>query len=343
MTQPTDRQDESDQEAIDSSAALWMVRFGDGPLSEADRQALDHWLKEDPRHVAALAEARTAWALMGAVAGSPGALLHDLPPPRSAEVIPLRPMPGRERTTVWLRAAALAASLLILVAGAALWYGDPRVMIAADHRTPPGERRVVALPDGSTVELGPASAIALRYTDSERRVELLSGLAYFTAAPRWGGEQRPFVVEAARGTARALGTQFTVDRFSDSVEVIVVEHEVQVAATAADGRERQVVLSSGQSIRYAGAGLASAQAVNLDQALAWRRDRLVFDRVPLDHVVAELNRYRRGRIVIGNGALASRTVSGVFDTADPETALATIARELGVRTASAPPLVTLLY
>jgi transmembrane sensor len=343
LTEPSDRQDEIDQDEIDLGAAHWVARLGDGPLARADRQALDRWLDEDPRHAAAFAEAQSAWARMDEVARAPGALRRDIPPARAAQVIALRRPPERRRATVWLRAAAMAASLLILVAGAGLWFGDPRVMMAADHRTAPGERRLVTLPDGSTAELGPASAIALRYTGAERRVELLSGLAYFTAAPRQGGEQRPFVVEAARGTARALGTQFTVDRFADSVEVIVIEHEVQVAATAADGQEREVVLSPGQSVRYAGAGLASVQAVNLDQALGWRRDRLVFDRVPLGEVVAELNRYRHGRIVIGTAALAARTVSGVFDTADPDAALATIARELGVRTASAPPLVTLLY
>jgi transmembrane sensor len=343
LTEPSDRQNEIDQDEIDLAAAHWVARLGGSALAKADRQALDRWLDEDPRHAAAFAEAQTAWARMDEVAGSPGALLRDLPPSRDAAVIPLRPTPAYKRPAVWMKAAAMAASLLILVAGAGLWFGDPRIMIAADHRTAPGERRVVVLPDGSTAELGPASAIALRYTATERRVELLSGLAYFTAAPRQGGERRPFVVEAARGTARALGTQFTVDRFSDSVEVIVIEHEVEVAAPAADGRERQVVLSPGQSVRYAGAGLASVQAINLEQALAWQRDRLVFDRVPLDHVVAELNRYRRGRIMIGNAALAARTVSGVFDTADPDAALATIARELGVRSASAPPLLTLLY
>jgi transmembrane sensor len=343
LTEPIDRQDGIGRDDIESDAALWVARLGGGPLAEVDRQALDRWLGEDDRHAAAFAEAQAAWARMDEVAGAPGALHRDIALARTAQVTALRPSHDRRRATAWLQAAAMAASLLILVAGAGLWFGDPRVMMAADHRTAPGERRVVVLPDGSTAELGPASAIALRYTSAERRVELLSGVAYFTAAPRQDGEQRPFVVEAATGTARALGTQFTVDRFSDSVEVIVIEHEVRVAATSADGQEDQIVLSPGQSVRYAGAGLASAQAVGLDQALAWRRNRLVFDRVPLDHVVAELNRYRRGRIVIGNATLASRTVSGVFDTADPDAALATIARELGARTASAPPLVTLLY
>ncbi len=324
----------SEQDEIDEQASLWLAKLGGGPLAPAEHRMLEQWLAEDTRHSMAFREAQEAWGLMGAVAKAPGALLHDA---QVARVSPPRRPASRSRTL-----AALAASLLVLVAGAVLWTGDPMVMVAADDRTAPGERRTVHLSDGSTIELGPASAIALRFDTAERRVELLRGLAYFTAAPRKDGEQRPFVVQAASGTARALGTQFSVNRLPDSVEVVVVEHEVAVSVAAADGRPAEIVLSPGQSVRYAEAGLGRPRPVDLDQALAWRHDRLVFDRVTLGHVVDELNRYRRGRILIGNASLANRRVSGVFDTADPDTVLATIARELGVRTASA-PLVTVLY
>ena len=329
MTEPSEQQDE-----IDERASLWLAKLGDGPLAPAEHRTLERWLAEDPRHSIAFREAQDAWSLMGEVANAPGALLHDV---EVAGVSPPRRAAGRWRTS-----AALAASLLILVAGAILWTGDPMVMVAADHRTAPGERRTVHLSDGSTVELGPASAIALHFDAVERRVELLSGLAYFTAAPRKGEERRPFVVQAAAGNARALGTQFSVNRLSDSVEVVVVEHEVAVSVANAGGRPAEIVLSPGQSVRYAEAGLGPPRPVDVEQALAWRRDRLVFDRVTLGHVVTELNRYRRGRIVIGNASLANRRVSGVFDPAEPDGVLATIARELGVRTASA-PLVTVLY
>lgn len=326
MTEPSDRQDE-----IDETAALWVACLAGGRLDAADRRALEQWLAEDAGHATAFAEAQAALGLMDEVARTPGALRVDLPPPA-----PVHPAHR------WRGFAALAAGVTLLIAGALLWTGDPLVMIVADHRTAPAERRTISLPDGSVVELGPASAIALRYDDEQRRVELLSGLAYFTAAPRVGPEQRPFVVTAASGSARALGTQFAVDRLADSVEVVVVEHEVAVAVANPDGQPTTVVLSPGQSVRYAAAGLAAPLSTNLDQALAWRRDRLVFDHVPLEHVVDELNRYRRGKIVIGGSALAQRQVSGVFDAADTDAALATIARELGARTASA-PLVTLLY
>lgn len=326
MTGSTDRQDQ-----IEEHAALWVARLGEGPLDAGTHRRLEQWLAEDPEHAAAFAEAQSAWALMDEVARAPGRLGDALPQP-----------PRRRPVARWRTLAALAASLLVLITGAVLWTGDLLPLVAADYRTAPGELRTVTLADGSVVELGPHSAIALRFDDRERRIDLIQGLAYFVAAPRRGAETRPFVVHAGAGTARALGTQFEVHRFSESVEVTVVEHDVAVALTAGDGQATDVVLSPGQSVRYAEAGIGQVRATNLDHALAWRRDRLIFDRVPLAQVVDELNLYRRGRIVIATSELAGRRVSGVFDMSDEEGALSIIARELDVRTVSA-PLLTVLY
>ena len=104
-----------------------------------------------------------------------------------------------------------------------------------------------------------------------------------------------------------------------------------------------VVLSPGQAIHYDRmTGLGAVQDGHLDQATAWRRGRLVFSNVPLERVVAELNRYRRGRIVIADTRLAQRQVSGVFPTTDLDGALESITRELHAHTTAVPPFVTLL-
>ncbi len=193
------------------------------------------------------------------------------------------------------------------------------------------------------MELGPASAIAVRYGERERKVELLAGLAFFTAATMDEGERRLFIVAAAQGRAQALGTPFIVARLTDVTEVVVIEHEVEVTTGADGGQAERAVVPPGSALRYAGSRLGELRAVNLDQATAWRRDRLIADSVTLAEVVAQLNRYRRGRIVIADPALASRRISGLFDMTDPEAALALIARDLQIRTLSLPPLVTLLY
>ena len=183
----------------------------------------------------------------------------------------------------------------------------------------------------------------MRYGDRERRVELLDGLAFFTAAPMDEGERRLLVVAAAQGRAQALGTPFIVARLTDVTEVVVIEHEVEVTLGAEGLRVERAVVPPGSALRYAGSRLGELRPVNLDQATAWRRDRLIADGVTLAEVVAQLNRYRRGRIVIADPALASRRISGLFDMTDPEAALALIARDLQIRTLSLPPLVTLLY
>ncbi|MEX2455434.1 MAG: FecR domain-containing protein [Rhodospirillaceae bacterium] len=328
MNASEDRQDE-----IDTTAAEWAARLGGAALSGSERRALDRWLDQSPAHSAAFEDAQAAWHKMGKLRLAPGALRHDIVPPSGASRRPAR----------WARVAAVAACLLLLVGGGALWTGEAVVMMTADYRTGPGEQRLVTLSDGSTVDLGPASAIAIEYTDDARQVEILSGVAYFTAAPADIGESRPFVVEAASGTARALGTRFMVERLAADVEVTVAEHAVEVALATASGGRSTVVVEQGQSVRYSGDRLGVVHDANIERAAAWQRNRLIFDNVPLGDVVAALNRYRRGRIVIADTRLASRKVSGVFETDAADAALVTIARDLRISTASLPPLVTLLY
>ena len=324
------------REQIDSRAAEWMVRLAGG-LSVAERRELKRWLAESPAHAAAFREARTAWGKMGQLRLRPGKLAEDSAPPPDA---PARRGP-RHRFLTLKRGLASAACLLLLAVGATLWHGDPRLMLTADHHTPAGERRLITLPDGSRVELGPASAIKLDYNASARRVVLLSGLAHFTAAPVASAEDRPFIVAAANGQASVLGTEFMVAHVPGGAEVTVLEGQVEVARRAAEyGLAR--VLARGQAVRYSAAGLGFVRAVNVRRATAWRRGRLIFDKAPLGEVVAALNRYRRGQIIITDPALASRRISGIFQTATPEAALATIARDLRVNTLSL-PLLTLLY
>lgn len=317
---PSRRQDD-----IDAEAANWVIRLGGEPLRAEEQSRLDEWLTASPAHRTAFARAQRLWDALGQVAAQAPPAWQN--PPCSHRML------------------RIAAALVIVLGGAGIagfWYGNPAVMLAADYRTAPGESRNVTLSDGSVVELDTASALAVRFNNGERRVELLTGTAYFTVAPMQGAETRPFIVAAANGTAKALGTQFMVRRQDNGAEVMVAEHKVRVAVSGPQPAE--AVLSPGQEVHYdTMRGLGPVAQVDIGMASSWRQGRLVFDNVPLADVVAALNRYRRGRIVITNPNLAGRRVSGVFETADLTGALSSITRELGVHTVSVPPFVTLLY
>ncbi|MDV6708720.1 DUF4880 domain-containing protein [Pseudomonas aeruginosa] len=283
-----------EQQQIRQQAAEWAIRLDGGDLDRSRREALDGWLAADPRHPAALALAQRTWKQLGSLAE-----------PRTMVQTPVASAPRRAggRRKGWRGWAAAAAVLLAL--GSAWNERDAGVSWLADHATGKGEVRILRLVDGSEVELDAQSAIDVAYDSRERRVRLLEGSAIFRAAPRAGRETRPFVVESAGGSTRALG--------------------------------------EGESLRYsAEGGVEAPLGGRLDDLTSWRRGLLVFDEQPLGEVVARLNRYRPGHLLVAPGALAQRRVSGVFRVADLEASLQSISDELGVRSLSLAG-VTLLY
>lgn len=157
--------------------------------------------------------------------------------------------------------------------------------------------------------------------------------------PAAAAADRPFIVDTGRLSARALGTQFLVERLADGDGVAVVEHSVAVMRS--DGNHHMTVLSSGQALRYRRDRRSEPAMVNVDplEIAPWRGGNLVFHQVPLRDVVAELNRYRRSRILLANDDLSARVVSGVFRIGDPDGALKVIAQELGLQVVTLPFIV----
>lgn len=306
---------------IDATAAQWVVRMDADDVGDDERAAFDRWMT-DARHRAAYAMARRLWTDMASL---------------DQTIVRL---PARRRSSVQtgVSVGAMAACLMLTVKAASIWYGSPIEWITADHRTAIGEVRRVALSDGSWVTLNTGSAIVLAFTDQERRIELMRGEIYVEAAPMGATERRPLIVETDAGTAKALGTRFSVDRHDAISDVTVMEHTVAVSPAHGDA----AVLSPGQRVRISHHSIGPIQSVNGDQATSWQRGRLIFDRAPLADVLAELNRYRRGKILLSRDDLADRQVSGVFDLDNLDGALGSITRELGLKTAQM-PLLTVIY
>jgi transmembrane sensor len=81
-----------------------------------------------------------------------------------------------------------------------------------------------------------------------------------------------------------------------------------------------------QQVSFDARGIAAAVAVNPDTALAWRNRVLIYDNQPLAQVVADINRYRPGRIVITDRALGERRVHARF-TLDQMADVATLIQD----------------
>lgn len=303
--------------SIADEAARWQSESFDGALPPERQAALDAWLAADPRHARTYAEMRALWADMAAVPETP-ALRASLAAPE--------PRRRRER---WMReggrrrlvAPAIAASLALLAVGA---VEDWPMRLQADAMTATGERRTIALPDGSSVQLDTGSAVAVDFDGRRRMVRLLKGEAAFAVAPE---PARPFTVAAGGGSTTALGTRFLVRRDGDETGVVVTEHSVRVVGPGGGS----AVVGEGQGLVYGGAGgIGAVTTVNSGDAMAWTEGVLVFKDAPLATVVDEIGRYHRGYVRVLGDARALR-VSGVFRVDDPVAALDQLQRSLGLR------------
>lgn len=328
------------EQAIREQAAEWAVLLDAGCLSPEQRQALAAWRDADPRHAPALTFAQGTWADLGRLGHLDETVA--VPPPAALAAAP-RPVTGRRRRSR-LGWAATSTALLLLAVFAVDRAPGVLIQMSADYATGRGEIRQVTLPDGSRIDLDSRSAVSLAYSDSERRVKLLAGDAVFDAVPVGDRETRPFVVEYAGASTRALGTRFVVGGEGQGGWVGMLEHSTRVSLQEppAAGVAEQV-LNEGQSLRYDREhGIRPWPQQDPLRASAWQRGLLVFEREPLAAVVAQINRYRGGHVMIGDAALAKREVSGMFRLDNLDQSLAMLTDELKARRVDVPGL-TLIY
>jgi len=295
---------------LDRAAEAWLVRLTSREAAPADFRAVGEWCALSPAHRDAFRRARRFWRLAGAnhrASSKVGSNLH-FGERRSA----------RARAAFGLAAALVLTALLGFFASTQHWL--------ADYRTAVGERRVVTLADGSRITLDASTAINVDYSAHGRDIYLLRGQALFSVTP---DARRPFVVHDRETKAAALGTEYAVTHFDAGSRVTVREGTVSVART--DGAA--VTLSAGRQANVGPSGI-EVEAVETGIALAWERGVLVCRATPLPEVVAELNRHRRGLIVLAGDDARNIKVSGVFRLDDLEGAANVLSSTLPVQMTS---------
>lgn len=313
--------DEPTPVSITDEAARWVSESFDDGLSPDQKAQLDKWLAADPRHARAFTEMRSLWAEMDSVPETQALRASVAPAVRD------RPYRGRKwrraaRRPRWL-APAIAAGMALIFVGI---MEDWPLRFQADAMTASGERRTVALPDGSSIILDTHSAVAVDYSDARRMVRLLKGRAAFSVE---ADPDRPFMVSAGGGSTTALGTKFLVHTKDEDTQVIVTEHRVRVAYPVSGGHA--TLLDAGGMIRYGPhIGLGRIASARVDDAMAWTNGMLVFKNTPLGEVVTEIGRYHRGYIRVSPDVRDIR-VNGVFPIDDPVAALDQLQRSLGLR------------
>lgn len=304
--------------AQEQAALAWLRLLHDQP-SSGDQLTFSHWLQADPAHAEAYAQAQVLWELSE---GPARTLAHE-----EAFALQgyLNAINSSRRHSVlrWSGALAVAACLLLMIGFGVGWQPLRWIDdLGADYVSAPGQIKTVTLADQSQVTLDADSAIAVDFSHGERHVQLRRGAGFFSVTHT--GD--PFVVEAEKGQARVLGTQFEVRLQPHGARVTVLSGRVGVTA---DNQAEQQILTAGQQVAYGEGSAEKLHPVDSEAQLAWRQGWLNYYKATLAEVVQDLRRYYPGQIVLLNDELAARRVSGSFPSKDPQAVLSSLQGVVG--------------
>lgn len=294
-------------------AADWFTKLNEPPIETEELEAFSAW-RSKPENRAAYERLEDINRAM--------LTLNDDPDIRQAkaEALARGAVRRRRRFTAWRASprviGALVAACVVVVIGAAALVRMPT------YSTRVGETFSATLEDGSRIQLNTDSAIRVRYSAGQRRIELLRGQAMFQVAHN---AQRPFIVTAGDAEVRALGTRFDVRRLGQTMRVVLAQGSIEV--TDKKMRENPWRLTAGQALALEPKSITapSPQSVDVPSATSWTTGNVTFEGVPLSEAVAELNRYRRDKIILAPGIPAARPIGGVFSAGDNDDFIVAVA------------------
>lgn len=310
MTNPTHSVDAELPEPARAEAAVWLALLHSDTRSAEVEEGFRVWLAAHPSHALAFERMTNTWEAVGGVRRAAIEAITK----RTEEHLESKP-----RRRIALAVAASLAGCALVGLGALVLRPSTDQVIA----TALGERRSVQLADGSRLVLNTDTQVSVNFDATERSVTLRRGQARFYVAQ---DSQRPFIVHAGMKQIVARGTQFDVRWTDERLAIVLFEGKVSVQTplqpVLLDGG---IPLEPGERLYFAEPTLAVKSTPDLQREQAWVQGRAIFDHTPLREVLAEMNRYARRPLKLGDPTLAELPISGTFSVEDSEA----FARALG--------------
>lgn len=292
-TDPQDAGARMIEDGLADEARAWVTLLLSGGATQGDARLLAGWRMTSPAHERAFLQAARAHQSTREAIGvlrSEGADRTRPSPVRS----------GIDRRILIGGGLSVAAGLAVFVAV------RPETFVTSPVgaiETAKGERRTVNAGRGVSIELNTLSRVVLREDLGHGGFELLRGEALVSIDPSAGS------VQMAAGAARivARGARLGLRNLSGDLSAACLEGRATVLLGG-----REALLEAGQTVAWSAGELGAVTQRAQSAASEWWRGVLVFDNERLGDVIGELNRYREGRIVVANPAIAARRISGAF-------------------------------
>ncbi len=296
-------------ERILDEAALWLMELHSGQLDPARRQQLTEWCARSADH-------ERAWQRASIFSNK----MQQVSP---AGARALKSLAAADRR----KAVKTIAALLLALPVGWLAYRYTLQGEGMRYRTALGERREVTLDDGTQLVLNTDTEVDVVFNDAQRRLILRQGEILVTTAKDQVTPPRSFSVQVREGSIRALGTRFTVWQQDAKSQVAVMEGAIEISPL--DAPTAKTVLPSQRQATFNSKQADTPVALDAGAA-SWEDGMLIAHKMPLATFLAQLDRYRPGKLQYDK-RVANLPVSGAFSLTDTDQTLATLEQTMPVR------------
>ncbi|HYF30769.1 MAG TPA: FecR domain-containing protein [Chitinophagaceae bacterium] len=226
-------------------------------------------------------------------------LMDSLTRAETYQETPVVEMRSSRRRWWW----SAAAAVILLLAGPYLWTN---LGSKSSIQTAYGQVTQQQLPDGSEVILNANSSISYSsgWDQGKEREVWIKGEAFFKVKKT--ASKSRFIVHTDQLDVVVTGTQFNVVSRPDKSSVMLTEGSVIIRTK--DGIETR--MAPGDFVELANSQLAR-KAVKEETVLAWKDKKLFFDNTPLSLAVQKIKEHYGVEIIIVDGSLAEKTITGI--------------------------------
>lgn len=304
MTEQTEWTDAELRRLLDEGLRH-LNRLQSGSATERDAADFLAWRTRSRAHEEAFRSAVRLQRLVRSIDAderTPGRSVTDAV--ESGDVVPITLAAERRVSRRLFLGGSLAASMAggLFAAGRYFDLVPALAELRADYRTGPGERQMVQLAGGASVDLNTRTSIRLRQGARQPTVELIGGEVIMDGA----GQGAALV--AGDGISHVRAGRLAARRLADQVCITCLDGEVVVAWQAQRRRLRPL-----DEVRYTDAALEERRAGgDLQMLTAWQSGTLIFRDMPMRQVVEEINRYRTGKVYLASETLAERSLTGTY-------------------------------
>lgn len=217
------------------------------------------------------------------------------------------PIKSKLRTGIWMKAAAVAAGLLITTL--VLYY--LRKPSYAFISTPYAAIKTVWLPDSSEVVLNANSSIRFNTSRTRSKREVwITGEAFFKVRHiNKAGKAQPFAVYAGDAVIEVLGTEFNVKSVNNTTGVLLRQGKVRFSIPASHSA---TIMQPNDYCLY-NEGQVITRVVNPVLYTSWMEHKYRFEKTPVREICETLKEYFGYDFIISKPELAMQAVSGTLE------------------------------